>query len=123
MLEPVPEDVRPHSKLLWETDQWLVGVPLSIYAMCWWGSFTDWCVAREPSYFESYTQCGPVVVFRSRITSFRWALHASTSEFRDFQNKRVSWRGFLMRHPEVADDMMSAVGNLAYHSVEKLGVR
>jgi len=110
MIEPIPEDVRAHSRVVVETPRWLIGVPLSPYAMYWWGNFTDWCTASDSAFFHDYTAKGPLIVFRSRATSFRWMLHPTTGEFRDYRNKRVSWSGFLMRNGDIAGEMLLALG-------------
>jgi len=109
VIEPIPVDVRPESRVFIETEQWLVGTPLSPHAMYWWGNFTEWCTAAESGFFYDYASKGPLIVFRSRLTSFRWLLHPSTGEFRDYRNKRVSWRGFLMRNVDLAGDLMLAI--------------
>lgn len=109
MLENIPPDVRPLSRVIVETDRWHVGVPHSPHAMYWWGSFTDWCTASDSAIFHDYVAKGPLIVFRSRITSFRWLLHPATAEFRDYRNKRASWNGFLMRNRDVANDLMLAL--------------
>lgn len=112
MLEVIPKDVRPLSQVIVESDRWHVGVPLSPHAMYWWGSFTDWCTASNSTLFHDYFAKGPLVVFRSRQTSFRWMLHPATAEFRDYRNKRASWRGFLMRHNDVASDLLLALAKM-----------
>lgn len=106
LLEPVPRDVLPHSRVLIETDRWLVGIPLTPHAMYWWGAWSEWCVARERCYFDDYVAKGPLIVIRCRHSSFRWLLHAATEEFRGVRNKRASWRGFLMRNPELSGAIM-----------------
>jgi hypothetical protein len=77
--------------------------------MYWWGSFTDWCTASDSAFFHDYVSKGSLVVFSSRVTSFRLFLHPATGEFRDYSNKRVSWNGFLMRNADVAGELMSAL--------------
>jgi hypothetical protein len=109
MLENIPPDVRPLSRVIVETDHWHVGMPLSPHAMYWWGSFTDWCTTSESTFFHDYVAKGPLIVFRSRTTSFRWLLHPATGEFRDYRNKRASWNGFLMRNRDIAGGLMLAL--------------
>ena len=109
MRETIPGDIRPLSRVILESDYWHVGVPLSPHAMYWWGNFTDWCTASESSFFYDYAAKGPLIVFRSRPTSFRWLLHPATGEFRDYRNRRASWRGFLMRNGDVAGGLMLAL--------------
>lgn len=108
MLEPVPPDVAPQSVLLWESADWLVGVPLTFWASCWWGNFTEWCTAVDEPAFNVYARQGPLLVFRQRRTSWKWQLHPPTGEFRDLRNRRASWRGFLARYPEVAGALVPA---------------
>ena len=109
MLESIPADVRACSHVLVETDEWFIGSPKAPLAMYWWGAFTEWCTATDAGIFNDYAQRGPLIVFRSRTTSFRWMLQPSTGEFRDCRNRRASWRGFLMRHQAVAHDLLAAL--------------
>lgn len=109
MLEDIPVDVRPHSRVIVESNAWHIGVPLSPHAMYWWGSFTDWCTASESGFFYDYVAKGPLIVFRSRVSSFRWMLHPATGEFRDHRNKRASWVGFLTRNNGVAGELLVAL--------------
>lgn len=113
MLMTIPDDVRPHTAVIAETDEWLIGAPLSPYAMFWWGAFTDWCTALDAGMFNDYTAKGVLIVFKDRTTSYRWMLQPSTGEFRDRDNKRASWRGFLMRHPELAGALLERLASLA----------
>jgi hypothetical protein len=99
----VPTDVLPESLLLLRNRRWLVGVPLTYHAACWWGSWTQWCTARDEPSFDLYFRQGPLVVFMERVASWRWQLHPATGEFRDMDGRRVSWRGFVSRNPEVLD--------------------
>lgn len=107
--EPIPNDVRAESRIVIETKRWVAGVPRTMRAMSWWGAFTDWCVATDANLFTDYADHGPLVIFRSRETSFRWALHPTTGEFRNVRNKRASWSGFLMRNPDVAAGLLKAL--------------
>ena len=108
LLAPVPVDIRPESLVLLETDEWLVGVPLTPWAAAWWGSFTQWCTAIDDGAFWSSHRQGPLIVFRHRVSSYRWQLHPVTGEFRDCRNRRASWRGFVGREPVLVAALASA---------------
>lgn len=110
--DPIPPDVREGSRVLLETTNWVVGIPAAMHAMHWWGAFTEWCVALDHGMFNSYLAEGALIVFRSRKTSSRWALHTSTGEFRNDRNRRASWSGFLMRHPEIAGGLLHELARL-----------
>lgn len=109
---PLPDDIREQSRIILHSRNWLVGIPQTPNAMFWWGAFTEWCVAADQGLFNDYNERGPLIVFRSRDTSFRWALHPTTKEFRNAGNRRVSWSGFLMRNPEVAASLLLALPNI-----------
>jgi hypothetical protein len=100
-IEVVPQEVERESLLLWESANWVIGVPLSFRASCWWGNFTQWCTALDEPSFNIYDRKGPLLVFRHQRTNGKWQLHPATGEFRDLHNRRTSWRSFLARHPEV----------------------
>lgn len=111
--ERIPDDVRVESRIDMETGGWVVGMPLTPHAMYWWGAFTEWCAAADPGLFADYIERGPLIIFRSRQTSFRWALHSVTGEFRNSRNRRASWSGFVMRNPDIAANLLTALPNLA----------
>jgi hypothetical protein len=106
--EGIPEDVWGQSLFLLDDDDWLIAVPLSPGAARWWGRLTDWCTAEWLPTFWEYRDKGPLIVFCSRAEGRRWQLHPVTGEFRDENNKMVSWRRFLARYPAV----MGAVVNV-----------
>lgn len=116
VLDSVPVDIRPQSRMLLETEAWLVGVPLTRWAMMWWGGFTEWCTARSDGAFEQYHRQGDLIVFRSRVSWHRWMLHPATAEFRDRDNKRRSWRGFLMKNGDIAAGLMMALAQVKVRS-------
>jgi hypothetical protein len=111
--EPIPDDVRAGSRVILESDFWAVGLPLTYRAMHWWGAFSDWCVAADHGLFVDYIERGPLIVFLSHQTDARWALHPTTGEFRNAKNRRVSWAGFIMRHPDIAAGLLAALPNPA----------
>lgn len=111
-LETIPRDVLEQSHIVMENSGWHVGIPLTSHAMYWWGAFTKWCVAADSGMFLDYAERGALIVFRSRSTSFRWALHSVTGEFRNADNKRASWSGFLMRNPDIAAGLLSALAQI-----------
>lgn len=108
LLLPIPPDIRPESRVLLESEDWHVGVPLTPWAAAWWGSFTNWCTATDDGAFWSLHRQGPLVVFRHRVSSARWQLHPVTGEFRDDRNRLASWRGFVARNPALLAALASA---------------
>ena len=112
-LVTIPDEVRTESRIPLENERWLVGMPLSPRSMFWWGAFTDWCVVADHGLFVDYIERGPLIIFLERQSDARWALHPTTSEFRNANNRRASWAGFTMRYPEIAAGLLAALPNLA----------
>lgn len=106
----VPDDILPVSDVLLDRGDWLVGVPRSAWAAAWWGAFTQWCTASDWAGFEVYARTGLLIVFIHRPSGRRWQLHARSGEFRDDRNRLCSWRGFVMRHAEIAGALLFALG-------------
>jgi len=109
----IPEDILAQSRVILQSDEWLVGIPLTPAAMYWWGAWTEWCTAWDASFFHSYNESGPLIVFRSRSTSFKWMLHVPRGEFRNCDNRVVSWRGFLMRDAKLSAQLLTGIAALA----------
>lgn len=109
----IPPGLERTSRILIDDDGWQVGVPFSIQASDWWARQTAWCTRNDVSAFEHYDrQCG-LIVFRKlgegSDADLCWQLHAASGEFRDGNNRRVSWRGFLQRHPALAGKLLQAI--------------
>lgn len=100
--EAIPVDVLRQSRMLAQSQVWLIGVPQTADAMFWWGAFTSWCTAYDTQIFEAYSQRGDLIVFRDLVCGGRWMLHSENGEFRDRDNRLASWRGFLMRNPDLS---------------------
>lgn len=105
---PVPANVRSQTLMLLEAADWQVGVPLTFWASAWWGMGTEWCTATDAPSFDIYHRRGPLIVFRACASGERWQLHPSTGEFRDAQNRKKSWRGFVGRNPDVLQALAGA---------------
>ncbi|WP_416908731.1 MAG: hypothetical protein ACMVO5_03720 [Polymorphobacter sp.] len=97
----IPETVRRESLVLLDSDEWLIGAPLTFWASMCWGRGTDWCTACDLTAFEIYHRQGPLLVFRQRYEGGCWQLHPATREFRNGQNRLASWRGFLGHYPVI----------------------
>jgi hypothetical protein len=99
-------------------DLWHIAVPLSPSGARVLGRGTAWCTSNDVPAFHVYHNRGPLIIFRRGIPDasgrWCWQLHAVTGEFRDQYNRKASWRGFLLRHHEVAGLVLQALaGGLA----------
>jgi hypothetical protein len=112
----IPHWVRDTSLILVEDASWWVALPRTADSARWWGTDTNWCTAEDFSAFEVYERQGPLIIFRKSpligLSTKAWQLHAVTGEFRDNQNRRASWKGFLSRHPEMAGKLINGIASL-----------
>lgn len=108
----IPPGLELKSAILVDDDDWQVGVPWTLCASAWWSRQTEWCTRHDISAFEHYDRLGQLIVIRKLGHGLAvdqcWQLHPGTGEFRDRNNRRASWRGFLQRHPDLAGKLMAA---------------
>lgn len=78
-------EVDRETEILFDDGRWLVLIPRTQRASCFWGKGTRWCISAERShnYFEQYRKDGPIVFLIDRRSDRKWALVAGTGEFRD----------------------------------------
>jgi hypothetical protein len=70
-------------KKFYEDDEWLVISPNSYEASCYWGDNTEWCTAYkdDDSYYESYTQDGPLYININKQTKEKYQFHFESNSF------------------------------------------
>ena len=74
---------RAESEILLEQDGWIVAIPKTERAACWWGRGTRWCTAADKdNMFDLYNDQGPLVVF-VRPDGAKFQFHAQTESFMD----------------------------------------
>jgi hypothetical protein len=96
------EWLRFESSVLVGGGDWLVAQPFSLRALRQLSGGADWCVVQKETDFWDYFDAGGILLFRQKRGRGCWLLHPAREECRDWHGRKMSWRGFLMRHPEVA---------------------
>ena len=85
---------RAQSDILMEHDGWIVAVPKTENAACWWGRGTRWCTAADVgNYFYHYHEDGPLVVFiQPDGRKYQW--HGPSQQFMDAADNNADIHAF-----------------------------
>ena len=76
----------------YEDDMWLVVIPKSMDAACYWGSDTEWCTAtrnEEDNYFNSYNEQGPLIILINKGNGEKYQFHFETDSFMDKKDTKI----------------------------------
>ena len=78
-------------KKLYEDDEWLVLIPLSHEADCYWGSNTHWCTAYrdDDEWFTHYSNKGPLYININKKTGEKYQFHFESDQFMDKMDKDI----------------------------------
>ena len=79
-------------KKFYEDDTWLVVIPLSMDAACYWGSDTEWCTAtrnEEDNYFNRYNDEGPLIILINKENGEKYQFHFESDSFMDKKDTKI----------------------------------
>ena len=77
--------IKKDAKKVFEDDTWLVVVPETEEAACYYGKNTQWCTAAEKSrnMFDSYNNSGNLYININKKTNEKYQFHFENEEFKD----------------------------------------
>ena len=77
---------------VYEDDEWLVVVPKTEKAACYYGKGTKWCTAATNGHnmFDTYNQIGSLYVNINKKTGRKFQFHFETSQFMDETDLHIS---------------------------------
>lgn len=76
----------------YEDDMWLVVIPKSMDAACYWGSDTEWCTAtrnEEDNYFNSYNEQGPLIILINKGNGEKYQFHFESDSFMNKKDMKL----------------------------------
>lgn len=79
-------------KKFYEDDTWLVVIPLSMDASCYWGNGTEWCTAtrnEEDNYFDRYNDEGPLIILINKENGEKYQFHFESDSFMDKKDTKI----------------------------------
>lgn len=86
------QEAKRGAKKVYEDSEWLVIVPETQEASCYYGKGTQWCTAAVESqnYFDNYNDNGDLYININKKTKEKYQFHFEREEFRDAQNEDLT---------------------------------
>jgi hypothetical protein len=100
----IKAEMMKQARVVMDTPEYLIVVPLTQEASCYFGVNTQWCTASTTSsnYFDSYNKDGPIYIILEKKTNTRWQFHFSSAQFMDENDRSIDVTDFANSHPQVA---------------------
>lgn len=96
------KDVKKDAKKVYEDDTWVVVVPQTKEASCYYGAGTQWCTAaKEYNYFDSYNKEGKLYININKKTKKKFQFHVESSQFMDETDSQIDLRDFFKGNVEL----------------------
>lgn len=94
---------KKDAEKVFENQEWLVIVPKTEAASCYYGKGTEWCTAAERSdnRFDYYNQYGPLYINIHKQTQRKYQFHFPNSEFMDENDDTIDLIEFLSSNKEL----------------------
>jgi hypothetical protein len=92
------------TRLVMNTPEYRILIPLTKEASCHFGTNTQWCTAATSShnYFDSYNSEGPLYNILEKKTNTRWQYHMASGQFMDEEDREIDVEDFAHRHKAAA---------------------
>lgn len=83
--EEVRQIKNKEAKKVYEDGEWIVIVPLTHRAACFYGKGTQWCTASRDNdhYFNHYTKQGPLYININKQSGEKYQFHFESEQFMD----------------------------------------
>lgn len=83
--------IKEDAKKVYEDEDWLVIVPLTQEASCYYGKGTQWCTAATSSnnMFDEYNQRGSLYININKKTHKKYQFHFETNSFMDEHDDHI----------------------------------
>lgn len=97
--------MHQQAKVLLNTAEYKIVVPLTQEASCYFGVNTRWCTASTGSYnyFDDYNKRGPLYIILDKANNQRWQFQIESKSFMDENDRGIDLRAFIQNHPAVAE--------------------
>lgn len=81
----IEKNIKHDAEKVYEDDNWIIIIPHSKEASCYYGKGTQWCTAAEHStnYFDDYNSQGNLYININKITGDKYQFHFQTDSFMD----------------------------------------
>lgn len=100
----VDQQMHEQAKVLLDTTEYKVLIPLTQAASCYFGINTEWCTAATNSrnYFDHYTKQGPLYIILDKKANQRWQFQPASNSYMNDADQPIYLPQFLQEHPPIA---------------------
>jgi hypothetical protein len=99
------KNIKQDAEKVFEDDNWLVIIPHTREASCYYGKNTQWCTAATTSnnMFDRYNKFGPLYININKKTNEKFQFHFETRQFMDERDKRIIFKDFIKNNPDLKE--------------------
>lgn len=84
--------IKEGAEKVYEDDKWLIVIPHTQEASCYYGKGTEWCTAANKSYnlFDDYNEEGPLYININKTNNKKYQFHFETESFMDETDAEIA---------------------------------
>ena len=83
-------EIKQDAEKVYEDEQWLIIIPRTKEAACYYGKDTRWCTAaKEDNMFDDYNNKGPLYINIHKPTNSKYQFHFETNSFMDEEDEEI----------------------------------
>lgn len=106
------DEIKKQARKVYEDDNWLVVIPETKEAACFYGAGTQWCTAaKQNNYFDYYNEQGDLFININKKTKEKYQFHFEENQFMDETDSPVSLH-YFRREIGLMDFYEKAMGDI-----------
>jgi hypothetical protein len=92
------QEAKDQVDVVYDDDEWMVVIPESYEASCYWGTNTQWCTASRTSrdWFNTYNKAGTLfIIINKNDPTEKYQYYSTDKDFNDSTNANVDLDEFI----------------------------
>ena len=87
------KEIKQDVETVYEDEKWLIVIPHTEEAACYYGANTKWCTAaKENNMFDSYNEDGPLYINIYKPKNRKYQFHFESDSFMDEEDEEINLR-------------------------------
>lgn len=96
--------IKQDAEKVFEDDEWLILIPETEEAACYYGKGTKWCTAADKNnYFDYYNEQGLLYIIINKQTKEKFQFHFESAQFMDAEDSQIELRDFFSENPSLEE--------------------
>jgi hypothetical protein len=115
------KEIKEGAEKVFENNEWVIIVPDTEEAACYYGKGTKWCTAgNSHNQFDYYNRQGTLyILINKQDPSEKFQFHFESSQFMDVMDRQIEISDFFNENSEVYDFFLNEIDNLEFTMCEK----